>query len=143
MLDVVAGKDAVQVAVGRQPLVHLVVAESLRGERVQAQQKARRHQCAERQRGRDPPGRDPAAQFCFCGMHRKRAFYNRSPRPASCSGDWRILGHPLSCGVSVLRTLVIVAALLVAAGTAAEEPRPLTPVPIDVHSFRVTNRAGR
>lgn len=54
--------------------------------------------------------------------------------------DWRNPAQPLSCRVSVVRTLVSPAALcvlLISAGTAGEEPRPPALTPLDVHAFRV------
>src|SRR5262249_17998185 len=63
MLDVVAGEDAVEVAVGGVPLVDLVVAEARGREAAQPEVEAREDERRQEQRRRPPPGWCPAAQI--------------------------------------------------------------------------------
>ena len=70
VLDVVAGEDAVQVPIRRQPLVHFVVAEALGGEAAQAQPERKRDQHGENDGGRPPPGCGAAAQMLGNVLHR-------------------------------------------------------------------------
>src|SRR5207237_1126372 len=147
-----AAEVAAQVALRREPLVDLVVAESLGGESLHAQVEPDGDAEGDENGATHPPPRGAPAQ-----IHRRR----RHARPSIIAKDWRKPASPLSSCVhvragprpgnrttalpvrKVARVLSLLFAFSSTTSTGEEKTANKTPhaglkeVKIDVHAFKV------